>query len=503
MSTQEKKSSAAPRNIAIDLASHLPVNKFLKHFADRDYEAALKVSGSLTQKDLSKPNIQFRLGVIQLSKRQTKKAKEYFEKTIEMDPDHASANQNLGAICLENMDYAKGEEYFRKSIKLAPEDANAYNNLGACCSFQGKPKQAKEYYLKAIDLDPNRAQTMRNMTNHHKFEDYDEILVSILIGLTNPKLSDDDRSHLCFAAFKAFDDLGERARAFDFLEQGNDLYRKILDYKPKVDKDNVTIIKRAFNAPSLQKIDDFAAKHPLPFTPVFIIGMPRSGTSLTEQVLGAHSQVHGGGELPTLNHIAHPMLGRVFGKVSDAQLEMKHMKNFRLQYIQACKEFTHGQAYMTDKMPANFRWVGFIKHALPEAKIINQIRDPRAICWSIYKLRFATRGNGFAYNQKDLAAYYHRYMALMEFWEKRYPNYIHNLNYEAFTENQLDGTKALLNHVGLDWEDGCLEFHKTKRPVKTASAGQITKELYTGSSQAWRKYEEFLEPLLSALGPIE
>jgi|GEM_PF-461991 len=493
MPTENAAKTKQPKqSVTINPTDGLPVKEFLKLFNAQKFQEAGKLEAKLSQIDLKRPNILFRLGVIYLHSGNINKADDFFQRTLELNPEHASATQNLGTICLDKMDYAKAEQYFLKSLEFDRNNANAYNNLGACCSYQGRPEEAKAHYLKALELAPERAQTFRNMTTHHKFESYDDLLVTLLVSLTNKNLSDDDRSQLCFAAFKAFDDLGERDRAFKYLSEGNSLFRSVIKYVPQTDVDNIEIIKRAFAPKVLPTIEQCISDTPLPHTPIFIIGMPRSGTSLTEQVLSSHSKVHGGGELPILNQIANPLLGKIYGNVTNAKLEAKHIEQFRKQYIRRCKDYPHDSAYMTDKMPANFRWVGFIKQALPEAKIINQIRDPRAICWSIYKLRFSTIGNGYAYDQEDLAAYYHNYVGLMNFWEQKYPGDIHNLNYESFTENQRAETEALLKHLGLDWEDACLEFHKSKRPVKTASSAQVKQELYRGSSEAWRKYEEFL-----------
>jgi tetratricopeptide (TPR) repeat protein len=500
--TTSNKVISAGGKITIDAAAGLPLRKFLKAFKDRDYATAIKLERSLSDKDLQRPNVLFRLGVIYLKRGNIVKAQKMFERALEFDPAHAGSIQNLGTICLEKMDYVKGEEMFRKSLEIEPNNANAYNNLGACCSYQGKAAEAKEFYLKALELQPSRHQTFRNMSHHHKFESYDEILVSLLIAMSDETISQDDRSHLCFAAFKAFDDLGERKRAFEYLAKGNRLFRSVIDYSPQSDIDNLTVVKRAFRPKDMPSISKCIQENPLPHTPIFIIGMPRSGTSLTEQVISSHSKVHGGGELPILNQISNPLLGEIYGKATDQKIQTKHLERFRKQYIKACQLYPHDRAYMTDKMPANFRWVGFIKEALPEAKIINQVRDPRAICWSIFKLRFSTVGNGYAYDQVDLANYYHRYKDLMAYWEAKYPNQIHNLHYEDFTVNQEQGTRDLLKFIGLDWEDDCLNFHKSKRPVKTASSAQVKKELYTGSSEAWRKYEEFLGPMLEALGPL-
>ncbi|HSN72560.1 MAG TPA: sulfotransferase, partial [Steroidobacteraceae bacterium] len=155
---------------------------------------------------------------------------------------------------------------------------------------------------------------------------------------------------------------------------------------------------------------------------------------------------------------------------------------------------------ITDKMPLNFRWIGMILSAFPEAKIIHTKRDPMATCWSIYKRYFFFRGNGYAYDLGDVAEYYRLYADLMAFWHQKYPNAIYDVCYERLTENQEEETRKLLEFCDLEWQEECLNFHKTKRLVKTISATQVRREMYRGSSEAWRKFERHLQPLAKALG---
>ncbi len=150
-------------------------------------------------------------------------------------------------------------------------------------------------------------------------------------------------------------------------------------------------------------------------------------------------------------------------------------------------------------MPLNFRWIGFILTAMPEAKVINLQRDPVATCWSVFKHYFSSKGTGYAYDLVDVAEYYKMYVSLMDFWRARFPNKIYDLDYEALTENQEEETRKLLKYCNLGWEDQCLEFHKTKRAVKTASSFQVRQAMYKGSSDAWRKYEAHIQPMLQAL----
>ena len=181
------------------------------------------------------------------------------------------------------------------------------------------------------------------------------------------------------------------------------------------------------------------------------------------------------------------------------QLTRQEILRVRDGYHEALTRLKVPEKIITDKMPLNFRWIGFIKFALPEAKIIHLSRDPTATCWSIYKRDFAFKGNAYAYDLGDLAEFYKLYIALMSFWQERFPDTIYELCYEDLTENQEEETSKLLRFCNLEWEPRCLDFHKTKRAVHTASAAQVRKKMYQGSSDAWREFETYLQPLIKGL----
>lgn len=227
--------------------------------------------------------------------------------------------------------------------------------------------------------------------------------------------------------------------------------------------------------------------------PVFVLGMPRSGTTLTEQILASHSQVRGAGELPYLQMILDGFDWRGSG------LDAGQLAHLRGQYLERIANHAEGARFVVDKMPLNFRYAGFILAAMPEARVINLCRDARATCWSIFTQNFGNFGNGFADDLGDLTAYYKLYRGLMTFWGERFAGQIHDLDYEALTEDQEARTRALLNHVGLGWEDSCLEFHKLDRGVRTASRLQVRSKLYTGSSETWRRYAPHLGGFIADL----
>lgn len=237
---------------------------------------------------------------------------------------------------------------------------------------------------------------------------------------------------------------------------------------------------------------------PSTIQPVFIVGMLRSGTSLVEQIIASHHAVHGAGELTTLADIIEPILNDHLTK-DKYKLSEKTFLSIRQQYLEALSRFNVPEDVITDKMPLNCQYIGFILSAFPEAKIVHIKRDARATCWSIYKYYFSSVGNGWAYNLDDLAGFYGIYSNIMDFWHQTFPDKIYDLCYEDLTTNQEEETRKLLEYCELDWDENCLNFHNSKRAVKTASALQVRQKMYQGSSEAWKKHEEYLQPLIKAL----
>ena len=222
----------------------------------------------------------------------------------------------------------------------------------------------------------------------------------------------------------------------------------------------------------------------------------RSGTSLVEQILSTHSEVYGAGELEDMGKIIGPQLS----SCSDGSLKFENfIRGIHEDYYAVLRELNVSEKIVIDKMPINFLWIGFIISAFPNAKIVHLSRDPVATCWSIYKNYFSGSGNGYAYDMNDLAAYYKLYIDLMVFWKERYSDRIYDLHYESLTENQEQETRKLLDYCGLKWEERCLDFHKTKREVKTVSAIQVRKKMYKGSSEVWKRYKKHLTPLINGL----
>ncbi|MCP4023091.1 MAG: sulfotransferase, partial [Desulfobacteraceae bacterium] len=238
-------------------------------------------------------------------------------------------------------------------------------------------------------------------------------------------------------------------------------------------------------------------------SPIFILGMPRSGTTLVEQILASHPQVFGAGELTDFSIVARQFSWEELKKGSDEIVSGKAdpFKKAGQDYINRVQKHADGEKFITDKMPHNFVSIGFIRLFLPNAKVIHCTRDPMDTCFSIFKHLFSgQKTHKYAYNMKELGHYYNLYLDLMEHWKITLPGYIYEIKYENLVSNQKEETRKLLEFGGLPWEEACLSFHKTKRRVATASAIQVRQPIYKDSIQLWKRYEVQLEDLQKVIG---
>jgi hypothetical protein len=304
-------------------------------------------------------------------------------------------------------------------------------------------------------------------------------------------ISDEDRCHLCFALAKSSEDLGNLEEAFRYLKEGNALRKKNLNYDIVQDEEIFSRIKET--AGSFKNFSfDASGDENLP-TPILILGMPRSGTTLVEQIISNHSEVTAAGELKFLKMFGSPLAE---GKVGVSEDKLRTIRD---QYLNEIKKLSVGRPFVTDKMPINFFYIGLICSALPEAKIIHVKRNAAATCWSNFKQYFSTKELGYCYDLLDVVRYYQMYQELMLFWDKHYPEKIYHLDYEQLTTDQESETKKLIQYLGVDWEEACLFPEKNKRYVKTVSKLQVREKVYKGSSEEWKKFEKYLDKAFDGL----
>jgi tetratricopeptide (TPR) repeat protein len=312
------------------------------------------------------------------------------------------------------------------------------------------------------------------------------------------RTTSEQKMHLAFGLGKVYEELEEYQKAFQYLDEGNRLKRETFNFSIAREGEVFSAVKQASAAQTAEQ----ASGGDPDDTPIFILGMPRSGTSLTEQILASHPQVVGAGELRDLWQVACSLCHtqaptEIPGCIADADQEL--INRLGKEYVARLRRFSDSARHIVDKMPHNFLFVGIIRRALPNARIIHCERDPVDNCLSIFKNFFVSE-HGYAYDLKELGEYYLLYQDLMQFWQERYPGVIHRLSYESMVADQENTTRALLEYCGLPWDDACLQFHKTARGVKTASSSQIRRPIYEKSVQLWKQYERELAPLLDALG---
>jgi len=415
-----------------------------------------------------------------------------FVRALEINPSYAEAHNNLGSALNSLGRYKEAIASYANAIAIKPNIAIFYNNIGNSYHHLGDFSDAMAAYNNAIRLNPSYAQAYRNLSEIKRYGEDDPLVKQMNDLLGSPNCSNDDLMNIRFALGKANADIGDCAQAFEHFYHGNRLRKTQLGYDISSDQALFASIKELFShgVAALDVTPTLSDKKP-----IFVLGMPRSGTTLVEQILASHPLVHGAGELQLMPQLVRSANHGIISNHSD-------MQSIRDAYLSAVQQLAPDKPYIVDKMPYNFVWIGHILTTLPEAKIVHLKRDAVAVCWSNFKHCFSSAGNGFSYDLEDVARYYRLYEELMLFWHQQFPGRILDFSYEALTNNQADETHRLLEYVELEWDDRCIDFHATERAVATASSRQVRQKLYQGSSEEWRRYETYLRPMIDILQEI-
>lgn len=424
-------------------------------------------------------------------------AESWYRKALQLKPDLAKAHNNLAVVYRDREEMQQAVAHLRKALEIDPDYADAANHLGVILVETGEKDEGIAYLRRAIALKPDHAIAHRHLANACRHTENDVDIAAMEKLYIADQTSSEQRMHLAFGLAKAYEELGEYRKAFQYLATGNRLKRDTFNYSLEKDREVFDAIKQAFTS---NVITNDPCGNP-DGTPIFVLGMPRSGTSLTEQILASHPQVVGAGEIKDLweiacDHCQTKVPTELPGRIINADCES--VNGIGAQYVERLRRFSGDALHIVDKMTHNFLFIGVIRRALPNAKIIHCERDPIDNCLSIFKNYFVDE-HGYAYSLHELGEYYLLYQDLMRFWHERYPGVIHRLSYESLVANQEETTRTLLEYCGLPWDEACLHFHKTSRSVKTASSSQVRRPIYKKSVQLWKKYEQELRPLLDAL----
>lgn len=418
-----------------------------------------------------------------------------YQRGLALNPNHVDILLNLGNCQKYVSDFKSAETSYRRAIEIDPKTVQGHFNLGNTLFEAGDPEGAAQSYKAALDLKPDFAECYHSYAMAGKLATDALALAHIASAMNAPATSMADRMSYHFAIAKVAEQRSDAENCVFHLDAGNALKRHMSNYELSQDRDLFLSIKRYFRSQEIEDTLKQRKENISGRTPIFILGMPRSGTSLIEQILSSHTDVHGAGELEALNNAV---------RGSQWTSTRRHDEVYSLvrqRYSSALADFP-ATRFITDKMPLNFQWIGFILKAVPEAKIIHTRRNPMAVCWSNYKTHFPAIGLAYSNDQKDIADYYHLYDDLMAFWRSQFPDCMYEIDYEALTSDQETETRKLTNYLGLPWQEALLNFHLNSRTVTTASSLQVRKQIYAGSSDEWKKYAKWLQPMIQNLGGV-
>ena len=399
--------------------------------------------------------------------------------------------------------YARAVALFDKVLALIPGDSVTYTSKGHALKTWGKQAEAIESYRAAIKNNASYGEAYYALSNLKTYQFSDAEIDSMVAIEKNNALTPANSVFLYFALGKAFEDRHDWSASFDYYEKGNRVKKIQSSYNAEQMTEELLSQRSFFNKASIEQLahDGYPDA-----APIFIVGLPRAGSTLLEQILSSHSMVDGTLELPHMLSIAQKLRRKGRQKESGdypqliAELSSQERYDLGKQYIDETKIHRGDAPFFIDKMPNNFRHIGLIKSILPNAKIIDARRHPVACCFSGFKQLFA-EGQEFSYGLDDIGQYYNDYVTLMKHWDEVVPKQVLRVQYENVIANIESQVTAILDYCGLPFESACLEFHKTERAVRTASSEQVRQPLYKSGVDQWQNFEPYLQPLISKLAP--
>ena len=416
------------------------------------------------------------------------------------------AQQNLKAAALGRIgSYEEAIAIYEAVLARLPDQPRVWMSYGHVLKTVGRQADSIAAYRRAIRIAPGLGEVWWSLANLKTVAFGEADIAAMEAALAAPDLAAEDRFHLHFALGKAFEDRGEAAASFGHYAEGNRLRRAMIDYDPAAMED------QASRAIALFTPDFFAARQgqgcPAP-EPIFILGMPRAGSTLIEQILASHPLVEGTMELPDIPALARRLGGRRLRSDAPAYpdclagLDAAALRALGEEYLDRTRvQRKTDRPYFIDKMPNNWLHVGLIRLILPEARIVDARRHPLACCFSNFKQHFA-RGQGFTYDLAELGAYYRDYVTLMAHFDRVLPGRVHRVINERLIDDPEGEVRRLLAFLGLPFDPACLAFHENERAVRTASSEQVRRPINRDGLDQWRPYESWLGPLKQALGPV-
>ncbi|MFM8542784.1 MAG: sulfotransferase [Chakrabartia sp.] len=439
-------------------------------------------------------------------------AREVLEPLLQRDPQNHAHRSQAATIRVGLGDFASVIPEYRDMLseilgdtleaRFRRADLNLW--LGHALKTEGRTAEAIDAYMAATVDRPDFGDAWWSLANLKTYRFSSDSIAVMRGRLVDPATAEFDQIHIAFALGKALEDAGDYAGSWTAYERGNTMHRASNGYIPEVFETNTREQKRVCTAQFFAERKGWGLDDP---SPIFVLGLPRSGSTLIEQILASHSMVEGTQELPDIQRIVHELQGRELNFDAPRypgaldELDAEAVRKFGEQYIaDTLPNRILGRPYFIDKMPNNFRHVGLIHLILPNAKIIDARREPMACCFSNLKQLFA-QGQEFTYGIEDIARYYRTYVELMDHWDAALPGRVLRVQHEDVIDDLEGNVRRILNYCGLPFEEACVEFHKTKRSVRTPSSEQVRQPIFRDGLDQWKNFEPWLEPLKRFLGP--
>ena len=428
------------------------------------------------------PNFLNNIGTCFYKLHKYSEAEKYFKRGLEIDKRHLHILNNLGNLKRETFKVEESINFYKKVLDIQKDAVPTLFNLVGIYRITNQKEESKLYCKKIIELNKKLTDADRQYSLVHKYSENDPHLNEMIKKINDDDLNNIEKIHLYYGVHKAYEDLKDYENAFKFLKKGNELLKQETKYNFSKDE------KRISNYINLYKKIKHMKTSETHRDLIFIVGMPRSGSSLIEQILTSHKKVFGGGEVPYIQEIANKI-------IDEEKIDVSLLDHYKNEYLSLVSELDNSLSVFTDKELLNFYNVGLILTLFPSAKVINCTRNPLDNCWSIYKNFFPIKTK-FVNDFKDITKFYRLYLNTMKFWQNEFPENIFNLNYESLLENPKDQIEKILNFCDLEWDENVMSHHKSSRIIRTLSFDQANKPINKKVSKPIKNYKSMIGDLI-------